>query len=316
MQNYDFLISRIATHANLEIEEVEKRIEARRAKLSGLISKEGAAQIIAAELGVNFDNIQLKVVELMPGMRKANTLVKVIRIFPVREFNKSGREGKVVNLIVADGSGSIRVVLWDTNHIALIENQEIKEGDSIEIKNASVRDSELHLSGFSDIKKSSLVISDVKMDRPKSEKTLATIHPGDSVKTRGVVVQIYSPKFFNVCPECNKRVAQAPEGYSCQTHGVVLPKERAILNFVLDDGSENIRVVLFSDQIAKITSEENLKIPEKFLIFKEDLLGSEFYVSGTIRKNQFFNNLELIGEDIERVNVDKLIEELESSLKQ
>ncbi len=315
MQNYEFLLSRIATHANLDKSEVEKRIEARRAKLSGLISKEGAAQIIAAELGVNFDNVQLKVVELMPGMKKANTLVRIVRLFPSREFNKNGKPGKVLNMVAADNSGSVKVVLWDTNHISLFENGEIKEGDSIEIKNAAVRDSELHLSGFSDIKKSSLIINDVKMDQAKNEKTLANINPGDSIKTRGIVVQLFGPKFFNVCPECNKRVAQVPEGYSCQTHGIVIPLERAILNFVLDDGTESVRVVLFSEQISKLTSEDNLKLPEKFLVFKQEILGNELFVSGNIRKNQFFNNLELIGDNIEKVNVEKLISDLEVSLK-
>jgi ssDNA-binding replication factor A large subunit len=315
MQNYEFLLSRITSHTNIEKEEIEKRIEARRAKLSGLISKEGAAQIIAAELGVNFDNVQLKIIELMPGMRKANALVKIIRIFPVREFNKGGKSGKVANLIVADDSGSIKAVLWDTNHISLIETNQIKEGDTIEIKNASMRDSEIHLSGFSDIKKSDLLITNVKMEQAKIAKTLVNINAGDNISTRGIIVQVFGPKFFNVCPECNKRVAQVPEGYSCQTHGVVLPSEKAILNFVLDDGTESIRVVLFSDQITKIASNESLKLPDKFLLLKEDLLGSEFYISGNVRKNQFFNNLELIGEDIEKVSVEGLIKSLEISLK-
>ncbi len=315
MQNYEFLLSRIAGHANLTKEEVEKRIEARRAKLSGLISKEGAAQIIAAELGVNFENVQLKIVELMPGMRKANILAKVIRLFPVREFNKNGKQGKVANIIVADNSGSVKVVLWDTNHISLIESGEVKEGDSIEIKNGAVRDSELHLSGFSDVKKSSLLINDVKLDQAKHEKKLVDVHVGDNIKVRGIVVQVFSPKFFNVCPECNRRVAQVPEGYSCQTHGTIIPSERAILNFVLDDGTENIRVVLFSEQIAKIGEEESLKLPEKFLVFKEGILGNEFFISGNIRKNQFFNNLELIVDDIKNVNVDNLAEVLEHPLK-
>jgi hypothetical protein len=313
MQNYDFLLNRIASHANLSVEEIEKRIEARRAKLSGLISKEGAAQIIAAELGVSFDNIQLKLVELIPGMRKANVLVKIVRIFPVREFKKNGREGKVSNLIIADETGNMKLVLWDTNHISLIENGTLKEGDVVDIKNASVRDSEIHLSGFSDIKKSSLTISNVKREQSLIEKNLLEVKQGDNIKARGVIVQLFNPKFFNVCPECNKRVAQVPEGYSCEAHGVIMPKERAILNFVLDDGYECLRVVAFSDQIAKLLSEEELKDPDKFLNFRDGFLGSEFFISGQIRKNSFFNNLELISSDIEKVDVEKLIEVLEKS---
>jgi len=55
MNNYELLIDRIAKSASLEKSEVERKVEAKKAKLSGLISKEGAAQIIAAELGINFD---------------------------------------------------------------------------------------------------------------------------------------------------------------------------------------------------------------------------------------------------------------------
>ncbi|MGC9309961.1 MAG: DUF2240 family protein, partial [Candidatus Nanoarchaeia archaeon] len=154
MQNYSALVERIAKSAGLEKEEVERRIEARKAKLSGLISKEGAAQIIAAELGVNFENQEMKISELVGGMKKVNLVGKIIQLYAVREFEKKGKKGKVANMLVADETGVMRVVLWDTNHIELIEKGEIKEEDVIEIKNAGMRDAELHLSGFSDIKKS------------------------------------------------------------------------------------------------------------------------------------------------------------------
>ena len=51
---------RYAKHSGLNVEEVNRKIEAKRAKLSGLISQEGAAQIVAAELGINFENEKLK----------------------------------------------------------------------------------------------------------------------------------------------------------------------------------------------------------------------------------------------------------------
>ena len=145
-ENYDLLVERIASSAGVDKLEIERRVEARRAKLSGLISKEGAAQIIAAELGVRFDNVQLKISELMGGMKKVNLVAKVINIFPVRSYNKNGRSGKVANFIVADETGNTKVVLWDTNHIDLIENSTIKIGDVIEIINASTREGEIHLS--------------------------------------------------------------------------------------------------------------------------------------------------------------------------
>ena len=57
--------------------------------------------------------------------------------------------------------------------------------------------------------------------------------------------------------------------------------------------------------------EENLKDAEKLTAFRDDFLGSEIYISGQVRKNQLFNNEELIGRDVKKVEVDSLIEILE-----
>lgn len=312
MQNYDSLIEKVAESSGLEKEEINKRVEAKRAKLSGLISKEGAAQIIAAELGISFENQEFKISELMPGMKKANVIGKIINLFPIRSFEKNGQENKVANMIIADETGSMRAVLWDTNHISHLENESIKQGDVVEIHNASMRDGELHLGSFSEFKKSDKVIENVKTEQEAMEKTIEEIQQGQRVKIRAVAVQMYTPKFYFTCPECRKKVIQEGEGYKCQEHGTVQPKERAILNLMLDDGTETLRAVLFSDQINNLIPELYLKDNEKFENFKKDLLGTELYVSGIIRKNSFFNNLELIVSDIQKVNVEELIKELEA----
>ena len=312
MQNYDLLVGRISQSAGLEKEEVQRRIEAKKAKLSGLISEEGAAQIVAAELGVTFDSIQLKISELMPGMRKVNLVGKVIQMFPVREYNKNNRQGKIGSFVLADETSNLRVVLWDVNHIELIEKGDVKEGVVVEIENASMRDSELHLGGFSEFKKSDKVLEDVKTERVSKEKTIAEVNQGEDVKIRGVIVQMFNPKFFYTCPECRKKAVQEADGFSCEEHGKVQAKERSLINFVLDDGTETIRVVLFSDQINKLIPEEDLKDNEKLLVFREDLMGSETFISGLVKKNAFFGNLEISVRDIEKADVDKLIEQLES----
>jgi len=312
MQNYELLIERIAKSASLEKEEVERKVEAKKAKLSGLISKEGAAQIIAAELGISFEDQDLKISELMGGMRKVNVVGKVVTLFPVREYSKNGREGKVANFVIADDTGNTRVVLWDTNHIELIENETIKQGDVVEIKNASTRDSEIHLSGFSELKKSTTVMEDVKTETSVSEGTLENVKQGQSVRIRGVVVQVFNPRFYSVCPECNKKAIQEGESYKCAEHGVITPKERAILNFVLDDGTETMRVVMFSDSINTLIPEEDLKDAEKATAFRDDLMGTEIYLSGNVKRNQLFNNLEIVASGVEKVDVEALIKELDA----
>ena len=312
MQNYDMLVDRIASSSGLEKEEIERKIDAKKAKLSGLISKEGAAQIIAAELNISFENQDLKVAELMPGMRKVNIVGKVVNLFPVREFNKNGREGKVANFVLADDSGSTRIVLWDVNHIALIENGTIKEGDVVDIKNGATRDGEIHLSGFGEIKKSEVVMGEVKTAAVVSEGSLGEARQGQNIKVRGVVVQIFQPRFYSVCPECNKKVVDEGGEFKCGEHGKVAPKERAILNFVLDDGGETMRTVMFSDQINVLIPEGDLKDEVKALVFRDDLMGSEVYLSGRVQRNKFFDNLEIVASGVEKVDVEALITELSS----
>jgi replication factor A1 len=324
MQNYDLLIDRVVKATNIDREEIEKKVEAKKTKLSGLISREGAAQIIAAELGVSFENQDVKISELMPGMRKVNVVGKILQLFPIREFEKNGRSGKVANFRFADETGNCRVVLWDVNHISLLESGDIKEGDIVEIRNASTRDTEIHLSGFSEFKKSSVEIAEVKEENTAAEADISGLVNGQTVKIRGLIVQMFPIRFYSVCPECNKKVvaalnAGAPEEgkaevFSCVEHGQVNPKKRGILNFVLDDGTECVRTVLFSDAINKLSDENELADEAKFEAFRKDMLGSEVYVMGNVRKNSMFHNLELIGNDIEIVDIEKLIVELEGKV--
>lgn len=312
MKNYELLIDRIAKSASLERSEVERKVEAKKAKLSGLISKEGAAQIIAAELGISFEDEDLKVAELIGGLRKVNIVGKVMNIFPVREFEKNDRKGKVANFILADDSGSTRVVLWDTNHIEMIENETIKVGDVVEIKNGSTRDSEVHLSSFGGLKKSNVVMDEVKDAPVASEVSLEEARQGMNVRIRGIVVQVFQPRFYSVCPNCNKKVVKGEdEKFKCAEHGVIEKKDRAILNFVLDDGNESMRVVMFSDQIKLVVPEEDLKDEAKAAAFRDDFLGTEIYLSGRVNRNQLFNNLEIVTSGVEKVDVEKLISELD-----
>lgn len=316
MKSSDLLIDRIARASGLEKSEVEAKVEAKKAKLSGLISREGAAQIIAAELGISFEDEDLKISELVGGLRKVNVVGKIMNIFPVREFEKNDRKGKVANFILADDTGSTRVVLWDTKHIDMIENEEVKVGDVVEIKNGSTRESEVHLSSFGELKKSLIVMDEVKATQGGGvsgvESTLEDARQGMSVKSRGVVVQVFQPRFYSVCPTCNKKVVVDSEGVAkCAEHGKVEKKDRAILNFVVDDGTESMRVVMFSDQIKSLLPEEDLQDEEKSARFRDDFLGTEIYLSGRVNRNQLFNNLEIVASSVERVDVEKLIAELD-----
>jgi len=311
-KNYRRILGKIAKSAGLEEEEIERRVEAKRAKLSGLISKEGAAQVIAAELGISFDNEKLKIDELLPGMKKVNLVGKIINLSPVRTFTtKKGDEGKVANFVLADETSNIKIVLWDTNHIELIEKGNIIDSSVVEIFNASMRDNEIHLGSFSELKLSNEVLENVKTEKIIKEKSIIDFRIGDSLSSRAFIVQTFEPRFFYVCPECRKKAVQEGEDFICKEHGKVTPEKRALINIVLDDGTESIRTVLFHETIS-LLGLTDLENTEKVLNQREDLLGKEMIFLGDVRNNKFFNRPEFIVDEVKKVNLDELIGVLEA----
>ncbi|MEX0920814.1 MAG: hypothetical protein WDZ62_00965 [Candidatus Pacearchaeota archaeon] len=310
--NYQRIVEKVAESSGSTVGEIEDRIDRKRAKLSGFISKEGAAQIVASELGISFENEKLKVDELLPGMRKVSVVGQVFRMSPVRTFKtKKGEESKVVNFWIADDTSNIKVVLWDTNLIKKIEDGIIKEGVSVEISNGSMREGELHLGSFSEIKKSDKKFEKIKTERVYNEKSIEDISKGEVAEIRAFIVQVFEPRFFNVCSECGKKVEKSGDDFVCKTHNKVAPEKRAVLTLVLDDGTESIRTVLFHEVIKEIGLTD-LEDPEKLSSQKENLLGKEMIFSGNVRQNDYFNNLEIIAERAKEVNLDKIISNLEN----
>jgi ssDNA-binding replication factor A large subunit len=310
--NYERILKKISGASGLDKEEIERRVEAKKSKLSGLISKEGAAQIVAAELGISFEDEKLKIEELLPGMRKVNIVGKIISLSPVRKFTtQKGDEGKVVNLIIADDTSNIKTVLWDTNHISLIEGGAVKEGSVVEIFGGSMRNDELHLGSFSEFKQSNETFGTIIAERVLNEKNIAEFTLSDNTKVRAFIVQSFGPRFFYVCPECRKKVVSGEGGFVCQEHNKVIPEKRALINLVLDDGTETVRAVLFSDVFSDLGLTE-LEDSEKLEKQREELLGQEMFFSGSVRNNKFFNNTEFIVEGIEKINPDELIKTLEN----
>ncbi len=310
MDNYTRLVERISQQAGLPKEEIDRKIEAKRAKLSGLVSKEGAAQIVAAELGINFEDEKMKIAELVQGMKKASVIGKIVEIYPVRSYEKNGRAGKVANLVLADETGTVKTVFWDVNHIALIEQGKIQKGDVLEVSHANVRNGELHLSSFSDVKQSKEKIESVSMvSKSVQEKNLSESKTGDRIKIRAIVVQVFDPRYFEVCPECRKKVIEG----ECGVHGKVSPVRRALLNVVLDDGTETTRALLSDKELYALgVSEVELFSLEEFQKKKKELVGEELYFTGNLKMNQLFNTQEFAIDHIEPINLDNLIKELQA----
>lgn len=292
------IIEKITEQKDITKEEVEKKINSKLEQLSGLISKEGAAHIVANELGVKLMQTEgvLKINTLMAGMRDVELNCKVIRKYDLRTFQNARGEGKVFKFLVGDDSGVTMVVLW--NDKTDLE-KEFKEGDIIKLKQVNVRDNngrtEIHLGDQGEIIVNPEGVElDVKQSGfAKAErKKISELKEGDeNVEIFGTVVQVFDPKFFKLNSE-GKRIKEEenPEGY---TYG-------SVLNTFIDDGSDNIRVVLWKNQILNflnINEEELLKFkdePAAFEEYKNKMLGAMMKFIGRTTKNEMFGKTEFV----------------------
>ncbi|MFH1408914.1 MAG: DUF2240 family protein, partial [Nanoarchaeota archaeon] len=130
---YEDILQKITEKSNLSKEDIEEKIKQKMSQLSGLISKEGAAHIVANELGVKLlegftGKLQIK--NILPGMRNVETVGRVTAVYDIKEFNSNGREGKVGSLMLGDESGTVRIVLWN-EQARILEN--LQKDDTLKI---------------------------------------------------------------------------------------------------------------------------------------------------------------------------------------
>lgn len=317
---YKEFVIRISKESGLSQEELEKRIKQKQISLGGLVSLEGASLIVASELGIKFDMQRVKVSGLMVGMRSVDILGKITRIYPVKTYKqKDGREGKIGSFVLADDTGSVRVVLWDTMHIALLEEKRLEEGNVIFLKKADVRGTdikELHLGGKSALEHSDEVIENIRISAPISSSRISEFKDGERTSLRATIVQAFPIKFFPSCPECKKRVTESDGKYYCLVHKEVQEKFLPIFNIYIDDGTASVRAVGFLDAVKKLY---NLREDEVSILkdntaqeeeFREKLLGEEFMFEGRVRKNAMMNRMEFVINSASAVDVAALIDEL------
>jgi replication factor A1 len=96
-----------------------------------------------------------KINELETGTQHVNLLGRVMSISNVKKFtSKKGKEGKLANMILADDTGRIRVVLWTENTKLL---DKFQEGDVVKIHDLDVkqgfREDETHMNIRSSMEK-------------------------------------------------------------------------------------------------------------------------------------------------------------------
>jgi ssDNA-binding replication factor A large subunit len=129
---------------DINLEQLKELIEEKKRKIgAGYLTDQGALFLVAADLGASFDNVQRTkrgIKDLYIGARDLDLTVRLLNSYPIRTFTKKDTNEKIENrtISVYDAGGSIKVRLWD-NLTHVIEDNGLKPGDLIEIKNCYVK---------------------------------------------------------------------------------------------------------------------------------------------------------------------------------
>lgn len=315
--SYDDILEKLKEKGGLSETEVEAKVKAKMDELSGLISKDGAAHIIANELGINLmDDYtgKVKINKLLPGMRSVEVLAKVRAVYEIREYTNDRGAGKVGSFLIADDTGITRAVCWQD---VADKMKELKEDDVIIIKNAYVRENndrkELHLNQNSEItinppgetvEAVTGGASGSSFGAATRKKIVDLAETDGNVEILGTVVQAFEPRYFAVCPQCNKRARQREDKFTCDTHGDVEPDYSYVMNAVIDDGTETIRGVFFREQAEALVGKprdeflQYKEFKEKFDEVKIELLGQIVKITGRVNKNDMFDRLEFMARQV------------------
>ncbi|MBU3967780.1 MAG: replication factor A [Euryarchaeota archaeon] len=115
----------------LTIDEFKSKIEEKITFMNGLCDLKTAAMLVSSELGVNE---AVKIKDMSPDRSNVVFIAKVLSVSEIREFSRDNdTTGRVVNLNLADDTGSIKAALWD-EACDLVKIGDIKPGQSLKVK--------------------------------------------------------------------------------------------------------------------------------------------------------------------------------------
>ena len=123
---------------DISAEDVRELIDEKKRKIgAGYLTDQGALFLVAADLGVSFENNQsnlTSIKDLYIGANDVNLSARIINIYPIRKYTKRESNEEVQNrtLTIYDKNSSIKLRLWD-QHVSFPEDNEVKPGDLIKI---------------------------------------------------------------------------------------------------------------------------------------------------------------------------------------
>ena len=236
LKNIHEKVSHLISYENFLI-----KVEERKEALGGLCDEEMCARLVLNDLGVSSTERDKVVIENIDENSGNVTFVaKVLTVSDPREFNRTdGTVGRVVNVVVGDPTGKIRISVWDSK-VDSIENGEIKSGSSVTISGYAkkgLNSPEVHV-GNNGV----LALFDEEVNYEIVTKKIEDIKGGmNDITVLGKVLDLGQVKTFTK--------KDGGEGY--------------VSNMTIGDSTGTIRVSMWDD---KAELAENLSIGESIKI--------------------------------------------------
>ncbi|MBU2638318.1 MAG: hypothetical protein KJ955_05065 [Nanoarchaeota archaeon] len=304
--SYEKIRARIKDTTQLSEQAIDEKVDQKLKQLSDLVSKEGAAHIVANDLGVKIfqqKHAREKIKEIAPMQRNVELVARIVKNYGIRHFKTEKKEGRNAAFLAGDETGVVRVTVWDEPIIDKLAT--LKDNDIVLIKGAYIRENngynEVHLGSGSSIELNPENEEVAFAKQQASNKAITELKEKDLATIAGTVVQVFEPRFYDACPECNKKVQ---EDGSCPQHGKVQKRIVPILNIILDDGTDNIRVVCFRDLAETALGMKAEELvgkkgdPAFFEDVKKSILGKQMQVTGRVNMNEMFARLEMVAQNV------------------
>jgi replication factor A1 len=293
------IVDEISKQSKVSKDEIFSLVDKKYEELSGLVTKEGAAYLVAKDLGVYLKDFAirgLQIKNILHGMKNINVIGRVFKISPINEFKRNGKVGKVVNIFIADHSGYVKVPLWN-DQVKIVEEGLLKVGDIVQITGGFVKenvfgDLEISFGRFGAIKTVEDFVDLPTVDE-LNKKYFSNIPERVPIKSlvvgnfeiSGIIVKVFKGKFL------------------FESEG----EKNMVISCILDDGTSNIRCVFFrelAEEICGIRTKdlEKLSEDERFEKINEKIRGLQLIVSGKVKKNISSNALEMIADSVKTLN--------------
>jgi len=250
-----------------------------------------------------------KINELVEGERNIVVEARVLREFPLKEFESKGKKGMLKRIELIDETGIINLVLWNEK-----AKEKLMEGQGIELNAVNSKKGlngiELHSTDSTEINE----IQGIEELKELCEKVfglmeLNKIIEGNRGIVKGKIKQLNKTKLlFNVCPECGKSLEEENNTFFCKDCGQILkPKRKLVVSFELEDETGEIKTMVYGRKaeeiIGKKTEEVENRLDEVIVDelieeLNEKIKGKEVRFLCRAKNNSFNEETELVLEKL------------------